>query len=577
MSDLPPLDLTRLHAAYASGALSPQELIESLLPRLAASDADAVWITRVPDAELRTRAAALGLVPAAERGALWGVPFAVKDNIDVAGMPTTAACPDFAYVPTARPRRCSDCSTRGRSCSARPTSTSSRPGSSASGPPTAWRAIPSIRRSSRAGRARARRWRWGRGSRASRSGPTRRAPGSVPAAFNNIVGLKPTKGLIPTQGVVPACRSLDCISIFALTAADAAAVLDIAGGFEAADPFSRTGPQLPSRGFAGLAVGVPKPEQRLFFGDAAAEALYDAALARAASLGARLVEFDLAPFLETAALLYAGPWVAERAAAVGGFLASHPDSVWPTTRAVIETGRPLQRRRRVRGRLSPGRADARLRAGLAGDRRHAAADGADDLPGRRDRRRADPAQQPAGHLHQLRQPARPCRPGPAGRVPAGRPAAGSHPGGAGLERPAAGGAWSELAALDRAAARRHRRDTAGGGRPRRRCAGIDRGGGGRRPSVRRAAQPSAGRAGRQLVRATRTAPATVSTRYPGRPRPSPAWSARPAAARHRGRGLAAQCRGLGPPAGRHPGAAGIGTVELRTAARSRGFCAKATR
>jgi allophanate hydrolase len=159
----------------------------------------------------------------------------------------------------------------------------------------------------------------------------------VPAAFNNIVGLKPTKGLIPTQGVVPACRSLDCVSIFALTAADAADVLAVAGGFEPADPFSRASPQRPAHGFAGLVLGVPKPEQRLFFGDEAAEALYAAALARAAGLGAKLVEIDLAPFLETAALLYAGPWVAERAAAVGGFLATHPDSVWPATRAVIET------------------------------------------------------------------------------------------------------------------------------------------------------------------------------------------------------------------------------------------------
>ncbi len=337
MSDLPPLDLTRLHAAYASGALSPQELVESLLPRLAASDADAVWITRVPDAELRARAAALGLVPAAKRGALWGTPFAVKDNIDVAGMPTTAACPDFAYVPTASApavQRLLDAGAilLGKTnldqfatglvgvrtpygVARNPFDPAVVPGGSSSGSAVAV----------------------GAGLASFALGTDTAGSGRVPAAFNNIVGLKPTKGLIPTQGVVPACRSLDCISIFALTAADAAAVLDIAGGFEAADPFSRTGQQLPSRGFAGLALGVPKPEQRLFFGDAAAEALYDAALARATTLGARLVEFDLAPFLETAALLYAGPWVAERAAAVGGFLASHPDSVWPTTRAVIET------------------------------------------------------------------------------------------------------------------------------------------------------------------------------------------------------------------------------------------------
>ena len=101
MPDNIPLDLTRLAAAYAAGTLTPGRLIEHLLPALAASDADAVWITRVPEAELRARAEALGSIPALERGPLWGVPFAVKDNIDAAGLPTTAACPDYAYSPAA--------------------------------------------------------------------------------------------------------------------------------------------------------------------------------------------------------------------------------------------------------------------------------------------------------------------------------------------------------------------------------------------------------------------------------------------------------------------------------------------
>ena len=99
MSDILPLDLTRLKAAYATGALSPSRLVDALLPRLAASDGDAVWIARVPADTLRARAAALEAMPPAERGPLWGVPFAVKDNIDVAGLPTTAACPAFAYTP----------------------------------------------------------------------------------------------------------------------------------------------------------------------------------------------------------------------------------------------------------------------------------------------------------------------------------------------------------------------------------------------------------------------------------------------------------------------------------------------
>ena len=337
MSDHPPLDLTRLRAAYAEGSLSPSMLVEWLMPHLAASDADAVWITRVPDDELLARGAALEESPAAERGALWGVPFAVKDNIDAAGLPTTAACPDFAFVPTTSAPAVQRLLDAGAILLGKtnldqfatglvgvrspygvprnPFDPEFVPGGSSSGSAVAVAA----------------------GLASFALGTDTAGSGRVPAAFNNIVGLKPTKGLIPTQGVVPACRSLDCVSIFALTAADAAAVLAVAGGFEPSDPFSRTAPQRPAHGFAGLALGVPKPDQRLFFGDAAAAALYDAALLRASDLGARLVEVDIAPFLETAALLYAGPWVAERAAAVGGFLAAHPESVWPTTRAVIET------------------------------------------------------------------------------------------------------------------------------------------------------------------------------------------------------------------------------------------------
>jgi allophanate hydrolase len=127
--------------------------------------------------------------------------------------------------------------------------------------------------------------------------------------------------------------------VFALTAADAAAVLDAAGGLDPADPFSRGGEQRSGRGFAGLTVGILRQDQREFFGDSAARSLYDAALEQAAALGSRLLEVDLVPFLMAAELLYSGPWVAERTAAVGEFLDARPDAFWPTTRTVIETGR----------------------------------------------------------------------------------------------------------------------------------------------------------------------------------------------------------------------------------------------
>ncbi len=339
MSEDLPLDLTRLQALYAGGRWSPADLVEALLPRLTASDDDSVWISRVPEGALRARAAQLAAMPEDMRGPLWGVPFAVKDNIDVAGLPTTAACPEFAYTPSGSATAVERLVAAGAilvgktnldqfatglvgvrtpyGVARNPFDAGYIPGGSSSGSGVAVAA----------------------GLVSFALGTDTAGSGRVPAAFTNIVGLKPTKGMIPTRGLVPACRSLDCISIFALTAADADTVLAIAGGFDAADPFSRTAPQAPLRGFAGLRAGVPPPHQRQFFGDAAAAALYDRALARAETLGAELIEIDLAPFLATAELLYAGPWVAERTAAVGEFLTAHPDAFWPATRAVIETGR----------------------------------------------------------------------------------------------------------------------------------------------------------------------------------------------------------------------------------------------
>jgi allophanate hydrolase len=163
--------------------------------------------------------------------------------------------------------------------------------------------------------------------------------GRVPAAFSNIVGLKPSRGLVSTAGVVPACRTLDCVSIFALTVDDAMTTLTAIAGPDAADPFSRprpvhaTGP-VP----AGVKLGVPLPGERLFFGDRVAQAAYEAALAYFAALGAAIVEIDIEPFYAAARLLYEGPWVAERYLAVCALLASAPDALHPVTRQVILAG-----------------------------------------------------------------------------------------------------------------------------------------------------------------------------------------------------------------------------------------------
>jgi len=161
--------------------------------------------------------------------------------------------------------------------------------------------------------------------------------GRVPAAFNNIVGLKPTRGRISAAGVVPACRSLDCISIFAGNCVDARAVLKIAQGVDPADAWSRAVPaecalSLP----LDFRFGVPKAGQLEFFGDAAAADLYAKALLRLEKLGGQRVEIDFTPFRETALLLYAGPWVAERLAAIGvSFFDAQALAMDPIVRQIV--------------------------------------------------------------------------------------------------------------------------------------------------------------------------------------------------------------------------------------------------
>jgi allophanate hydrolase len=158
----------------------------------------------------------------------------------------------------------------------------------------------------------------------------------VPAAFNNIVGLKPTRGALSARGMVPACRSLDCASVFALTAEDAAAVLRVARGFDARDPWSRRAgaAALPDT-IAGCRIGVPRASQLEFFGNHDAERLFAGAIGTLERLGARRVEIDFGPFLEAARLLYGGPWVAERYLAIRELFDRRPEALFPVTREIV--------------------------------------------------------------------------------------------------------------------------------------------------------------------------------------------------------------------------------------------------
>jgi allophanate hydrolase len=331
------LDLAALRERYQSGHLRPSQTVAGVLDRIGRRGNDKVWIHLLPRAELEARATDLERRGPAEQP-LYGVPFAIKDNIDVAGHPTTAACPEFAYVPretapVVRALEAAGAILVGKTnldqfatglvgvrspygVPANPFDPDYVPGGSSSGSAVAVAA----------------------GLVSFSLGTDTAGSGRVPAAFNNIVGHKPTRGLLSSRGVVPACRSLDCVSIFALTAADAATVLRSAATFDAADPFSRRAPAGDAHapaGFAGLRFGVPRRDQLEFFGNRDAAELFDAAVSRLVALGGMRFEIDFEPFLTAARLLYDGPWVAERYLAIRDFFERRPDALHPATRAII--------------------------------------------------------------------------------------------------------------------------------------------------------------------------------------------------------------------------------------------------
>ena len=325
------LTMEALKAAYAAG-ITPLDVIEEVIARRNTLADRAVFITETPDAMLRAETLA---VMAMDRGLpLWGVPFTVKDNIDVAGLPTTAACPAFAYDPAADATVIARLRAAGAIVIGKTNldqfATGLNGTRSPHGAPRSVFNADYVSGGSSSGSAVS----VASGLCSFALGTDTAGSGRVPAAFNNLVGLKPTPGLVPNTGVVPACRSVDVVTVFAGTVVEAAAVRRVMEGLDGADPYSRRAKPvaLPSK----LRIGVLAGAEREFFGNAEVEALYDAAIARAEALGAVMVPFDYAPFRAAAALLYDGPWVAERLAAVEDFLAASPEAFDPVVRKIIE-------------------------------------------------------------------------------------------------------------------------------------------------------------------------------------------------------------------------------------------------
>ncbi len=332
------LDLTALRAAYNAGE-TPVSVLERVCGRIEEAGLNPVWISLVPRERVMARAEEIGR---GDRAAmpLYGVPFAVKDNMDVAGMPTTAACPAFAYAAARTATVVQRLEDSGAILVGKTNMDQFATG--LVGTRTPFGACSSvfdpryISGGSSSGSAVA----VAAGLVSFALGTDTAGSGRVPAAFNNIVGLKPTRGALSTSGVVPACRSLDCVSVFALNSADAHQVFHAAKSTDPADPYSRPFADAPAPWLGGpFRFGVPQRAQWEFFGDADAERLYAESVAALEVLGGTAVEFNLAPFLEAAKLLYAGPWVAERWAAVGSFLNLHRDEADPIVGGIIDRSR----------------------------------------------------------------------------------------------------------------------------------------------------------------------------------------------------------------------------------------------
>ncbi|MEM8956722.1 MAG: allophanate hydrolase [Pseudomonadota bacterium] len=332
MTDLSALsfDFVSLRTAYAQG-LRPVEVVEEVYRRIAIWGDSGIFLFLRPKAEVLAEAAALD-----GRGALHGLPFAIKDNIDLTGAPTTAACPDFAYV-AERDATALVCLRDAGALVIGKTNldqfATGLVGVRSPYPPPKNALDPDlVPGGSSSGSAVA----VSAGLVSFALGTDTAGSGRVPAALNGIVGLKPTLGALPSTGVVPACRTLDTLSVFALTVPDAHEVFAVAAGPDAADPRSRDIPVPPlAAPPGGLRIGIPDALSIEFFGDDLQRDAFGATCARLEAMGHRLVPLDFAPFYEVATLLYEGAWVAERMTVIGDLLRDRPDSVLPVIRQIV--------------------------------------------------------------------------------------------------------------------------------------------------------------------------------------------------------------------------------------------------
>ncbi|MFC0402311.1 allophanate hydrolase [Paraburkholderia rhizosphaerae] len=337
------LTIATLRARYRARTLSPAQLVDMIAARTAGDDPHHVWIRALTRDEMMRYVDALeGNDP--ETLPLYGVPFAIKDNIDLAGVPTTAGCPAYAYTPQKSAAVVERLIAAGAIPVGKTNLDQFATGLSGQRSPHGACRNALDPRYASGGSSSGSAVAVALGLAAFSLGTDTAGSGRVPAAFHGLVGLKPTKGVLSTLGVVPACKSLDCVSIFAHTAHDAQQVFDVARGIADGDPYARAwtpaqsgvaGDRADAPALRGVRFGVPRATQLEFFGDTSYAQAFDVAQARLREAGAELVEIDFEPFLDTARLLYEGPFVAERLAAIRPFFEQNADALHPVIRTII--------------------------------------------------------------------------------------------------------------------------------------------------------------------------------------------------------------------------------------------------
>ncbi len=331
-----------LLSQYRTSEQTPVETVKRVYDRIETDDTNA-WIT------LREKEAVLADAAALETPTekpLYGIPFAVKDNIDCSGLATSAGCPAYAYEPSEDATVVSKLLDAGALLIGK--TNMDQFASGLVGTRTPYGVCRNVHNSeyisggSSSGSAIA----VARNHVAFALGTDTAGSGRVPAALNSLVGLKPSRGLVSRDGVVPACKSLDCVSVFAHSCRDALLVEEIVSGYDRADPYSRSdrsladnSGRLQSLDMRSLTLAVPEPDALEFFGDDEAKALYEDAIETVSTIAGEIVTIDLEIFTETADLLYGGPWVAERLAAVEEFVDEQPREIHPVVREILTGGR----------------------------------------------------------------------------------------------------------------------------------------------------------------------------------------------------------------------------------------------